>query len=858
MVLIPGTSANDQLYAKGSGDELLGLEGNDTLDAVAAGKGNNTLKGGAGNDSLFANTNDKLYGDEGNDFLNAEIGKGKNQLYGGEGNDNLRAGSNDELYGGSGQDDLRAGQGGSTLDGGSSADLFWLAIAELPNKRNVIKDFTQGQDKLGLKVTGVEYKNLKITKQGSDTLIKTQDDKEIAILIGFQGTLTADDFTDKDLILPASTPESNSSKTIYAKSSNELITGTDGNDIIDAVAAGKGNNTLKGGAGQDQLFANTNDKLYGEAGNDVLNAEIGKGGNILDGGDGNDVLKGGINDQLIGGAGQDKLYAGQGNSTLQGGTGSDLFWIALGDLPKQANTVKDFTQGRDKLGINAAGLDFNSLKFAQENGSTVIMDKNGTRIAVLEGFTGTLTAGDFTNKDEILTSPVVAQADKASTSSSSPIAIDVLANDQGPGKEIESYDKTTAKGGTVSLTKDGKLLYTPPATANGIDVNKAFDLLLDSEQGNFKLMGDGSPTSYTDTFYYKAKDADGNANGVAVDVEVKNDARIKFTLSVKEYDAAYVNEIGVFKVAADGTLNGLKPGDPGYVEAALRAGKTIFSSPSSIGQKINFDPTRVLDGFNASDNLSFYLVQNNSVDNAFKAIAEGKNPEVFFASVSGNGGKNLNHLQISTIPAEGGFKLSWEDITGLGDKDYNDLIMKVQLSNDPVKQTAKLQSGYQGELLDITGQSAPVKAKFELSSYAGFNNTVGFYPVLDKEGTIADINGKLLKPSDPGYAKAALEKRIDLNLTKDKSNLDTTLSEGQILAPYLIANGTVDDVLKSNADNQFKSDGIPVAYFNYLGANPDKSDHIRSSGDNLFVFEDLFATTDLTPDFEDMILKVTI
>ena len=69
MAIINGTAGNDDLLAPGSSDELLGLEGNDTLDAVASGTGNNTLRGGVGNDELFAYTEDKLFGDEGDDDL---------------------------------------------------------------------------------------------------------------------------------------------------------------------------------------------------------------------------------------------------------------------------------------------------------------------------------------------------------------------------------------------------------------------------------------------------------------------------------------------------------------------------------------------------------------------------------------------------------------------------------------------------------------------------------------------------------------------------------------------------------------------------------------------------------------------
>jgi Ca2+-binding RTX toxin-like protein len=856
MVMIPGTPGNDNLFAKGMGDELLGKEGNDTLDAVSAGKGSNILRGGVGDDELLAGTKDKLYGDEGNDILKAEIGKGYNLLDGGVGRDTLRAGMNDQLMGGAEEDYLYAGQGNNTLEGGDSADLFWIAFGGLPTQSNKIKDFKQGVDKLGIKVDGITAENLlqklKFVPNGQNTLIKTADDKEIAVLVGFQGTLTASDFTtDAITLAPSSTPKADGG-TIYAKGSNEKIVGTSGNDTLDAVAVGKGNNTLLGGMGDDQLLAGTNDKLYGGEGNDILKAEVGKGGNLLDGGTGNDTLRAGKNDQLMGGAGQDYLYAGEGGNTLTGGTNADLFWIAFGGLPAQPNIIKDFTQGRDKLGINVSGVEFKNLKFDLQGENTVIMTADGKQIAVLAGFKGTITEADFASS---LTPYIfAADADKVSVSAGNSVVIDVLGNDSGYGLAIDTFDATTAKGGKVSLSADGsKLVYNPPSTIQHGDVNKNFDLLLDSEQGIFKLFGQGQDV--TDTFNYKVKDEDGNVKTSPVEVAIQDDARVKFTLKAKEYDAAYVNEIGVFKVAADGSINGIKPGEAGYADAAIKSGDTLFSSPSSIGQKIKFDPTRVLDGFSGTDNLNFYLIQNDSSDNLLKGVTK---PQVFFASIAGNqdgkDNQSLNHLQIGTIPNDGGFKLKWEDLTGLGDADYNDLVVDVKLTNDPVVASANLQTGTEGELLDISGQPA-TKAKFEFSSYAGFNNTVDFYKVLDAAGTIKS-GDTFLKPGDAGYAKAAVASSINLKLTRDNKSVDTSLTEGSIFAPYLIANGTADEFLKSNGDNN--PGGAPVAYFNYLGANPDKVDHVRSLGDNIFAFEDLPANSGIAPDFEDVIVKASL
>jgi arylsulfatase A-like enzyme len=80
---IYGGDGNDELYA-GKNDRLFGDAGDDILDA-SQGKGSNRLYGGDGKDTLFAGTNDFLSGGDGNDTLFA--GKGGNTLSGGAGAD---------------------------------------------------------------------------------------------------------------------------------------------------------------------------------------------------------------------------------------------------------------------------------------------------------------------------------------------------------------------------------------------------------------------------------------------------------------------------------------------------------------------------------------------------------------------------------------------------------------------------------------------------------------------------------------------------------------------------------------------------------------------------------------------------
>jgi len=135
-----GGAGDDELYAIKE-DRMFGEEGNDFLDA-SNGFGTNHLDGGEGNDEIYVNVDDRAFGGEGNDLLDASVGAGQpgveefgnNFLDGGNGNDTLIADSKSQLNGGNGQDTLIIRQGGNNLlSGGFDADQFWIVNGELPD-----------------------------------------------------------------------------------------------------------------------------------------------------------------------------------------------------------------------------------------------------------------------------------------------------------------------------------------------------------------------------------------------------------------------------------------------------------------------------------------------------------------------------------------------------------------------------------------------------------------------------------------------------------------------------------------------------------------------------------------------------
>lgn len=107
MALIQGTNADDVLQAESvTGDTILAGRGNDN---VISGPGNDILNGGAGDDTVVA-------------------GQGRDRAFGGLGNDRVQAGSD-----------------ASALNGGLGADTFVVT----PEALNVtVADFVRGTDVL--------------------------------------------------------------------------------------------------------------------------------------------------------------------------------------------------------------------------------------------------------------------------------------------------------------------------------------------------------------------------------------------------------------------------------------------------------------------------------------------------------------------------------------------------------------------------------------------------------------------------------------------------------------------------------------------------------------------------------------
>ncbi|MBV1865510.1 MAG: hypothetical protein KUG74_13910 [Rhodobacteraceae bacterium] len=238
---IEGGTGDDVIYGGGGGPIYLPLEstdsvekippgyflpvdfqgnkifGGDGADRIVSGNGDDRVHGGDGNDRIFGGAGvDVIYGGTGNDrivggpdypiywimgaaangleaFATRSLG---NTMFGGAGNDRIIGGHLDDLIdGGLGRDVLIAGVGNDRLSGGRGADVF-VFDANADEGRNVITDFTDGQDIIRMNgdvfasITGVVTSG----RDGANTTITLAGGTEIILKGVDVASIGVDDF----------------------------------------------------------------------------------------------------------------------------------------------------------------------------------------------------------------------------------------------------------------------------------------------------------------------------------------------------------------------------------------------------------------------------------------------------------------------------------------------------------------------------------------------------------------------------------------------------------------------------------------------------------------------------------------
>jgi Ca2+-binding RTX toxin-like protein len=304
---VTGSEADDSLLGGNGDDQISGLAGDDLISGQA---GDDTLYGGAGND-LFA------------------WHEGEDVIFGGTGDDSIfdarvpfYTGPNISVIdGGSGNDSIGF-DGGSTITGGTGADVLTLFHNAQEDGASSITDFDPAQDSLSVYLDEVE------ASAGGELRLEDWDDGQgadlyygeelLARISGAQGMEPAS----IDLHVSLATNENGTSftdgdgnATLFGTVYDDTIFGGGGDDLIivgDTPSFGGsptqgGENLAYGGAGNDTLAGTggTFEVTRGDTDAPVLEYRQEISRDTLFGGDGNDVLLSENGNDLTGGAGED-------------------------------------------------------------------------------------------------------------------------------------------------------------------------------------------------------------------------------------------------------------------------------------------------------------------------------------------------------------------------------------------------------------------------------------------------------------------------------------------------------------------------------------------------------------------------
>ncbi|HEX9198152.1 MAG TPA: calcium-binding protein, partial [Acidobacteriaceae bacterium] len=367
-----GTDGNDLIVssAQGRNDTIDGGAGNDTI--IDAG-GNNVIDGGDGSDSiaLAALSSNVVRGGAGDDVISVasysspywirqgiEFNFGCNTITGGTGNDTLIGGAELDTYvfnRSDGQD--------SILDNSvyQQTGWWWGGVTSVDSGLTDTLQF--GAE--------VNASDLSVHLSGDDLVLTINDpsnpnpDPAAVDQITIRNWALGSNYWIENVQFADGT-------TLHSADLNAIAeTGTEGNDVLtgflglgltyrglggdDTINAQGGNDTIYGGDGNDTITdLGGSNYIDGGGGDDTIAAQ--SGNDTIYGGDGNDMITdtGGSN-YISGGGGDDTIAAQSGNDTIYGGEGNDTITDSGG-----ANFI-DGGAGDDTVVVSGSSLGNNTL-----------------------------------------------------------------------------------------------------------------------------------------------------------------------------------------------------------------------------------------------------------------------------------------------------------------------------------------------------------------------------------------------------------------------------------------------------------------------------------------------------------------
>ena len=395
--ILRGGAGSDQLFGNAGADQLNGGTGMDianyfrALSAVELDLGTGGTVGDAAGDTYFGI--EAVYGSDFNDVLSGN--NSVNELRGGLGDDSLNgSGGNDRLFGEAGAD---------ALDGGAGADIAMYTNALAAISLSLATGGTAG-DAAGDTYISVEWVfgtdfDDTITGDTANNRLEGRDGDDVLDggagndrLLGGDGKDEINGGDGVDTILGQLGDD-----TINGGAGNDFMIASSGSDSFDggsefdtvnylASSAGVTVNLQTGGTGGDaagDTYVNV-ERVFGSQHNDVIDGS--NGADTLLGNGGADLMRGGLGaDRLIGGAGDDSYVfdttqdgADVFIGYLAGKAGAETIYITGGDVAFDSlseiiaastqvgtNTVIDFGGGNriTLIGVDIADLDSDDFTF---------------------------------------------------------------------------------------------------------------------------------------------------------------------------------------------------------------------------------------------------------------------------------------------------------------------------------------------------------------------------------------------------------------------------------------------------------------------------------------------------------------
>ncbi|MBE9088610.1 DUF4114 domain-containing protein [Microcystis aeruginosa LEGE 11464] len=355
--------------------------------------------------------------------------------------------------------------------------------------------------------------------------------------------------------------------------------------------------------------------------------------------------------------------------------------------------------------------------------------------------------------------------------------------------------------------------------ANQSDSLLSVPLLVNQEAANFSFSD--QDTSWTGTPQISQLDDLGEVLFVPGNPSERVNMVVQWTVR----EAAFNNEVGFFLVDALGGVEGIAPGEEGFAEAALSSSsrQTLFNSGNQAG---NWREFTVAEG----SRLGFYVIQNDTSANWLENNRQNQGQSgLAFFSLKGANPDNFDHSQSSHLD-RGIWRFNWEDLTGGGDQDFNDVVFNIA-------QAGIVLAGDKGQQVPLTVEA--------VSQDNTFPNEMGYYLVDTPDG---EING--IKPGDQGYLDAALSGDRHQVIFASGKGFDSktfNVPSGKYLGWYLVANGTTDHAIA-------KGENAPPVFFSYAAANEDGLNHVHAQQDSqTWAWEDFWGGGDR--DFDDLVFR---